>query len=94
MRAAVVKTVREISDRFAPYLTERFVLLALRSMGMDVFVKNASKWMPFVGALISAGLGYKLTYSFGDKLIDECEAAAKEMIHSVTQEVGQAKEWR
>jgi small GTP-binding protein len=87
MRAAVVKGVHEIADRFAPYLTERFLLMSLRKMGMDVLVANSSKWVPFVGTLISAGLGYKLTYAFGEKLISECEAAAKEVIATVTREV-------
>jgi hypothetical protein len=84
MRATLVKGVHELADRFTPYLTERFVLMALKGMGMDVLVKNSSKWVPFVGTLISAGLGYKLTYGFGEKLIDDCEAAAREMITSFT----------
>jgi small GTP-binding protein len=87
MRAAVVKGIHEIADRVAPYLTERFLLMTLRSMGVEVLVANSAKWVPFVGTLISAGVGYKLTYSFGEKLINECEAAAEEIIATVTHEV-------
>lgn len=90
VRATVVKGIRELADRFAPYVTERFVLMALRGMGMDVLVKNSSKWVPFVGTLISAGLGYKLTYGFGEKLIDDCEAAAREMIAELARDLGVA----
>jgi hypothetical protein len=44
---------------------------------------STSKWVPFVGTLVSAGLGYQLTYRFGDQLIDDCESAAKEVIASL-----------
>jgi small GTP-binding protein len=91
MRAAVVKGIHEVADRLAPYLTERFLVMTLRTMGMEMLVANSSKWVPFVGTLVSAGLGYKLTYSFGDKLINECEAAAEHLIKTFTREVGLAK---
>jgi hypothetical protein len=41
--------------------------------------------VPFIGTLISAGLGYKLTYHFGEQLLDSCEAAAKEIVHALAQ---------
>jgi hypothetical protein len=83
MRSAVYQGVREIAERFTPYLTERFLLTALRQAGGETLAKSTSKWVPFVGTAISAGLGYKLTYSLGEKLIDQCEAAAREVIGSL-----------
>lgn len=80
LRAAVFQGIRKVADRFTPYLTERFVLAALRRMGGRVLVKSASKWVPFVGTLVSAALGYQLAYRYGEQLIDDCEAAAKEII--------------
>jgi predicted GTPase len=85
MRATVTQAIREIGERFAPYLTERFILAALRSMGMEVALRNTSKWVPFIGTLISAGLGYKLTYHFGEKLLADCEAAAKEIVQALAE---------
>jgi hypothetical protein len=86
LRAAVFKGIHGVADRLAPYLTEKFVLASLRRMGLEVWVKNTSKWVPFVGTLVSAGLGYKLTYRFGEMLIDDCEAAAKEVIAALAEE--------
>jgi predicted GTPase len=83
VHAAVIRGVREIAQRFTPYLTEKFVAAALRRMGAEVLMKNTSKWVPFVGTLVSAGLGYQLTYRFGDQLIDDCESAAKQVIASL-----------
>jgi hypothetical protein len=82
-RAKVTQAVREVAERLAPYLTERFVLAALRQMGMEVVLRNSSKWVPFIGTLVSAGLGYKLTYHFGEKLLADCEEAAKKIVHSL-----------
>jgi hypothetical protein len=81
--AAVIRGVREIAQRFTPYLAEKFVAAALRRMGAEVLLKNTSKWVPFVGTLVSAGLGYQLTYRFGEQLIDDCESAAREVIASL-----------
>lgn len=86
LRAAVLKGLQEVADRFTPYLTEKFIIAALRRMGMETFVKNSSKWVPFVGTMISAGIGYKLTYHFGEQLIDDCESAARQVIGTMTAE--------
>jgi predicted GTPase len=91
VRAAVAQGVREVADRFAPYLAERFVLMALRRMGKEVFLRNASRWVPYVGTLVSAGLGYKLTYRFGEQLIEECEAAAKEIVAKLAEPVAASR---
>jgi predicted GTPase len=85
LRAAVVKALQEVAERFAPYLTQRFIVTVLERMGMETFVKNSSKWVPFVGTMVSAGVGYKLTYHFGEQLIDDCEAAARHMIATATE---------
>jgi predicted GTPase len=84
IRAGVLKGLQEVAERFAPYLTQRFILIALERMGMEALVKNSSKWVPFVGTMVSAGLGYKLTYHFGEQLIDDCESAARQMIEAAT----------
>ncbi len=79
-RMVVVRGLHEIAERFGPYLTEKFIITALRRAGTEVAVMSTAKWVPFVGTLLSAGLGYKLAYGFGEKLIDECEEAAKEVL--------------
>ena len=88
LRAAVLQGVRQAAERFTPYLTEKFILAVLRRMGGKVLLKNTSKWVPFVGTLISAGLGYQLTYRYGEQLIEECEAAAREIVTVLDKEAG------
>jgi predicted GTPase len=77
------QAVREIADRLTPYLTEKFVVAALRRAGLSVAVQSTAKWVPFVGTLVAAGVGYRLAYHFGEKLLDDCEAAAREVVRAL-----------
>jgi hypothetical protein len=80
------QAVREVADRLTPYLTEKFVVAALRQAGVQVTVQSTAKWVPFVGTLVAAGVGYRLAYHFGEKLVEDCEAAAKEIVRTLREE--------
>ena len=67
----------------ANYLTEKGILKILENFGGKIVVKEISKWIPFVGQLISSGISYKLTYSFGERLIEECENIARELVGNI-----------
>jgi len=77
------RALQEVADRFAPYLAEKFVVAALRRAGREVAVRSTAKWVPVVGTLISAGVGYQLALRYGMKLIDDCEVAAREISASL-----------
>ena len=80
--AAVLRGTQMLANRFAPYLTRKFVLAALGRMGWKAAARTTTKWVPVVGTLVAASLGYKLASAFGEQLIDECEAAARELLAS------------
>jgi predicted GTPase len=80
VRSVVYKGLREVAERFTPYLTEKFVIAALRRLGMKVTIRNTAKWVPLVGTAVSAGIGYHLAQRFGQGLIDDCESAAEEIM--------------
>jgi predicted GTPase/uncharacterized protein (DUF697 family) len=67
----------------AKYATEHAIMLILKAFGKAVAVREITKWVPFVGALISAGVGYKLTFRFGEQLVNDCESTAREFLKSV-----------
>lgn len=58
------------------YTTAEGIAIFLKSIGAKVAVKYAAQWIPFIGQLISAVIGYKITYGFGEKILDESEHAA------------------
>ncbi|MFK4750792.1 GTPase [Oceanobacter antarcticus] len=55
----------------AKYAAVEGILIVLRRMGTKVVIKNTTKFLPFVGQLVSAGIGYKMTTSFGETYLDE-----------------------
>ncbi|MBY0522732.1 MAG: 50S ribosome-binding GTPase [Gemmataceae bacterium] len=78
-RTWIYKAMHEVADRFTPYLTEKFVVSALKRVGTKTILRNSSKWVPLVGTVISAGIGYRVASQFGDQLINDCEVAARKV---------------
>lgn len=73
----------KVAQFAAKYLAKEGVLLVLKQMVKRTTVKQASKWLPFVGLLIAAGIGWKTTYSFGEKLIEDAEQLAEELLQKM-----------
>ena len=45
--------------------------------------KEASKFVPFVGPLIAAGIGWKATFILGERMVDEAESLAREILEAI-----------
>lgn len=73
----------------AKYASVEAILLILRSMGKNILVKNISKFLPILGNLISAGVGYKMTAYFGEQYLNEAEDLAEKMLDSFMNSSGQ-----
>lgn len=67
----------------ARYAVAEGVVSVLKSMGKKVVIKNVAKFLPFVGLLISAGIGYKMTTAFGEQYLDEAEEYAEIILKKV-----------
>ena len=39
-------------------------------------MKQLSRFLPFVGQIIAAGIGYKMTTALGEQVVDDVELAA------------------
>lgn len=65
------------------YIGKEALLLLLKKAGMRVVGKQISKWVPFVGQAIAAGLGYKLTSSIGDNMLNDAEEIAMQTFEAV-----------
>lgn len=74
---------QKIAQYIAKYLVKEAIVKILESLGKREALKVAAKYIPFIGQAIAAGLGYKLTYNFGDDLINESEKLAKELLEHI-----------
>lgn len=68
------------------FIGKEAILILLKKVGLSVASKSFSKWIPFVGSAIAAGIGYKLTSSFGEDMLDEAESIAIETFHNLRSE--------
>ncbi|MDB6175563.1 MAG: hypothetical protein JWL59_4874 [Chthoniobacteraceae bacterium] len=73
----------KITQFAAKYLAKEGIMLLLRSMGQRTAAKESSKWIPFVGPLIAAGIGWKSTFILGEQMVDQAEALAREILEAV-----------
>lgn len=64
----------------AKYAATEGIILILKRMGAKVAVKNISKYIPIIGQIISAGIGYSMTLSFGESYLDEVEDKANALL--------------
>jgi uncharacterized protein (DUF697 family) len=82
-----VVTTGDLSDKTAliakkvlAYGTREFVKAALLRQAGRMTGKELAKWVPVVGQLAAAGLGFGLAHWMGRETIDGCEEALRELI--------------
>jgi predicted GTPase/uncharacterized protein (DUF697 family) len=79
---AVAAKVAQFS---AKYLAKEGLVLLLKQVATRAASKEFVKFVPFVGPLIAAGIGWKTTFMLGEDLIDEAEQLAREVLDAVAQ---------
>jgi len=66
-----------LSRMVAKYSTEKAIALLLEKFGRKVAIREVTKWAPFIGTIVAGMIGFKLTYSFGEMLLEDCESTAR-----------------
>jgi GTP-binding protein EngB required for normal cell division len=64
----------------AKFIAKEGILLLLKRLSVNIGSKEILKYIPFVGQIAAAGIGYKMADSFGSDLIDESHELAKEIL--------------
>lgn len=80
------KSAKFIATKVLQY-TSRYggreaIMLLLKKLSTTIAAKTASKWIPFVGQAIAAGIGFKMTSWIGDDMINDAEKIAQETFDS------------
>ena len=55
----------------AKYATNSAIIIVLKRFASIITIKEVGKYIPFIGQLISAGIGYKMTVKFAEDFIEE-----------------------
>lgn len=69
-------TIQGVSKWLAQYATEAGIKQILPKLAVAQASKSFSSWVPLVGQAIAAGIGYKMTSYYAEKLINESEEKA------------------
>jgi predicted GTPase len=69
-------TITGVSKWVAQYATEAGIKQILPKLVIAETAKTFSSWIPILGQAVAAGIGYKLTSYFAEKLINESEEKA------------------
>lgn len=81
-RFSVMPVVRQVLE----LATKSGLLLLLKNFAGKVMVQKVSKYIPFVGTAIAAGIGYKLCEYAGGTYIEDCDEAAGKIMDALMEE--------
>ncbi|WP_445748780.1 GTPase [Polaribacter sp.] len=68
------------------YITKEAIMILLKRAGVKVAAKSFIKWIPFVGQVIAAGIGFKMTSTIGNDMINDAEKLAIDILASIKNE--------
>lgn len=74
---------QNISRWAARYLVAEGIVALLKAMGKSIAIKSISKFLPFIGSIVAAGVGYKMTTAFGERYLEEAENLAEQLLEQV-----------
>ncbi len=80
---AIKVLLAKIAQFTAKFLAKEGLTLLLKKIATRTTAKQASKWVPYVGPLIAAGIGWKATFLLGEQLVDEAEELAQEILDEI-----------
>ena len=70
------------------FILKEGIALLLKRLASRVAVKGVVKYIPFIGQAAAAGIGYKLTHSFGEDLLEDANKIAKEVLDAGAESIG------
>lgn len=80
---ALPSVLANLSKFGAKYLAKDGIIILLRKIATRTTAKQVSKWIPYVGLLISAGIGWQATFMLSEQLVDEAEKLAREILAEI-----------
>ncbi len=74
------------SELIGKIITKKLVVTLLKKVGTRVTVKQAAKYVPFVGQAVSAGISFGAMKYLGNSHIDECYEVCRRIIEQGSSE--------
>lgn len=70
------------SEMVGKAITKQLIMQLLKQVGIRVATKQVTKWIPFVGSAISAGISFTAMKYLGNSHVDDCYYVAKRVLEN------------
>ncbi len=74
--------VGRLANNVIKYASKEGLLMLLKRFAGKQAVKTLSKYIPFVGQAVAAGIGYAITSNAGSSYLNDCHALAEEALRN------------
>lgn len=82
LEKSAVPMVGQLANSVVKYAAKEGILLLLKKVAGRQAVKTLSKYIPFVGQIIAAGIGYAITSNAGSTYLESCHQLAEEALRN------------
>jgi small GTP-binding protein len=80
LEESTVPAVSQMANYVMKYATQEGIFLILKNFARATTIKEVSKYIPFVGQLVAAGLGYMIVSNAGESYLNKCHELAEAIL--------------
>jgi hypothetical protein len=80
LKQSSIPAVGRLANNVIQYASKEGIITLLKTFVKGETVKEFSKYVPLVGQLIAAGVGYKIVLSAGNSYLNDCHGLAEEAL--------------
>ncbi|MEF8759172.1 MAG: GTPase [Candidatus Accumulibacter sp. UW25] len=80
LKKSSIPVVGRLANNVIQYAAKEGILMLLKSFAGRQAVKSFAKYIPYIGQLIAAGLGYAITSNVGNSYLSDCHELAEEIL--------------
>jgi small GTP-binding protein len=82
LKASSIPAVGRLANNVIKYAAKEGLLMLLKRFAGRQAVKTLSKYIPFVGQAVAAGIGYAITSNAGSSYLNDCHELAEEALRN------------
>lgn len=80
LKQSSIPVVGRLANNVVQYAVKEGILILLKNFAGRQALKSVTKYIPFVGQAIAAGIGYAITSNVGNSYLDDCHQLAEEVL--------------
>lgn len=82
LKQSSIPIVGRLANNVVQYAAKEGILILLKSFAGRQAVKTFTKYIPFIGQIVAASLGYAITSNVGNSYLNDCHQLAEEILNN------------